>query len=51
MFKKLLDKFLCRHAWYEYKKLRLYDEDDSMPSGHLYILMCKKCGKIKKVET
>lgn len=49
--KKLLTKWLCCHQWEQQARINCYDEDDdSTPAYYLYMFICKKCGKIKKVK-
>ena len=49
---KLLEKWMCKHDWDLFKHIKVYDEfSKDMASGHKYIFICKKCGKIKKVKS
>lgn len=47
---KLLEKWLCKHDWGLFQHIKGYwgDKDDII--SHQYILVCKKCGKIKKIK-
>lgn len=48
---KLLEKWMCKHDWDLFKHIQVYDDfSGDMASGHIYIFICKKCGKIKKVK-
>ena len=47
IIKKLLEKWLCKHTW----KLSETNVVYSISGEHcIYIFICKKCGKIKKVK-
>ena len=52
---KWLNKIFCTHEWEVYKQIKTrhywnsYDEDYYKVTN-LDILICKKCGKIKKVK-
>ena len=48
---KLLEKWLCKHDWVLFKHIEEYYDDKDDIIGHQYILVCKKCGKIKKVKS
>lgn len=53
--RKLLTNWLrkpaCSHVWEEYKHLRIYEDDfDDMPISYKYLLICKKCGKVRVVK-
>lgn len=50
LLKKLLNKWACCHVWVEYKKTRVYEDDCKIPAYYEYLLICNKCGKIKKVK-
>ena len=48
---KLLDKWLCKHDWELFETHEVYTTFEfNMPEYHVYIFICKKCGKIKKVQ-
>lgn len=47
--KRFLDKWLCCHEWETYAKVDV--ETDLGGRYTRYILICKKCGKIKKVKS
>lgn len=47
--KDFLSKISCHHEWVTYTRNRTYEHDDSKrPYKVEDILICKKCGKIKK---
>lgn len=43
------DKWLCCHKWTTYKTISV--STDMGGSYYVYILICEKCGKIKKVKS
>lgn len=48
---KLVEKWACCHEWENRHITRSYKNDyDKMPSKVELTLICKKCGKIKKIE-
>lgn len=48
---QLLEKWACKHEWVTYQKCDVYDEFSRKIPSHLeFILICKKCGKIKKIR-
>ena len=47
--KRFLDKWLCCHQWVTYEKILV--RTDFGGSYYRYILICKKCGKIKKLKS
>ena len=46
MIKALIEKFLCLHDWDDRIKINFYEPQ----LREVNIFICKKCGKIKKVE-
>lgn len=49
--KRLINKLLCMHKWEILKEIRHYGSDAKLPWGITFILVCKKCGKIKKTTS
>lgn len=51
LFKLWLEKLVCKHKWEVHITVTLYDGDDKtkMPVGTRQTLICKECGKIKKI--
>lgn len=47
--KRFLDKLLCYHQWETYEKILV--RTDFGGSYYRYILICKKCGKIKRLKS
>lgn len=47
---KLLEKWTCKHDWELLKHIREYWSDKDNIVGHQFILVCTKCGKIKKIK-
>lgn len=48
---QLLEKWVCKHEWVTYQKCDIYNEfSGEIPSRLEFILICKKCGKIKKIR-
>lgn len=54
MFKQLLEKLLCKHNWKVHCTIDVYKNNNGVISKDPYktkqTLICKKCGKIKKIE-
>jgi hypothetical protein len=52
IFKLMLMKFSCHHKWYKYDELKIYGDDrsDNLPIYIQHTLICKECGKIKKMK-
>lgn len=51
LIRKCLEKFLCLHSWEVMKEANIYEhEGDTMPSYTKMIVVCTKCGKIKKLK-
>ncbi len=58
MFKKLLDKWLCSHKWECHSKTKNIITYSDKYTGivsdtkeyYIEILICKECGKIKKIH-
>lgn len=48
-FDEIIEKLFCKHNWKEKYRARVVYEDGKIKSK-VYILICKKCGKIKKVN-
>ena len=44
---QLFEKWTCKHEWVTYQKCDVYDE---FSRDLEFILICKKCGKIKKIR-
>jgi len=50
--KNILNKLLCLHDWKILKEIKAdYKNDFKTNEFYIYILACKKCGKIEKVNT
>jgi len=55
MIKKILEKLSCKHKWYTYNETETYSSftcgsiKNEIPIKHKHTLICKKCGKIKKI--
>lgn len=48
---KLVEKWACRHEWENYRTTKSYENaSDKFPWKVEHTLICKKCGKIKKIE-
>lgn len=48
---KILEKFLCKHDWQLFETNAVYSTlEYNMPDYYIHILICKKCGKIKKIK-
>lgn len=51
LLKRLLNKWTCCHEWVEYKKINVYEDGyGDIPVYYKYLFICKKCGKMKKVQ-
>ncbi len=47
-FDKIIEKLFCKHIWKEkYAETVIYEHKIK---SRVYILICEKCGKIKKVS-
>ena len=49
MLKRFLEKFLCKHQWVVHSKTNWIDPDTD-DTWITEILICSKCGKIKKIK-
>lgn len=53
LLRAILEKWACKHDWDTFAKTKVYDEGDTMDTAYpirtRYTLICKRCGKIKKV--
>jgi hypothetical protein len=54
---KLLNKLACGHKWKTYKEMQMYasnvkvsNKSEELPLFQLHTLICKECGKIKKIK-
>lgn len=51
----IFQKLFCSHDWKKLKEVARYetryDCKYGYPYKHIYIYTCKKCGKLKKIET
>lgn len=46
-----LDKLACHHDWMVHREVHVYmDETDAEPYKTKQTLICKKCGKIKRIR-
>lgn len=50
LFKKWLEKLACKHEWVEIKKLLVWGDSNKYPKYYIYVFVCSKCGKFKKVK-
>ena len=53
MIKELLNKICCCHEWYRYSRVHVKDISfgEDLPCTYTQdTLICKKCGKIKKIK-
>ena len=54
LIKQLFVKWTCSHDWKVHHDVELYYSEDTRPNrlpyGHRQTLICKKCGKIKKIN-
>ena len=54
LIKQLFAKWACSHDWNVHYSAELYDDDYTRPNRKPYgirqSLICKKCGKIKKIN-
>ena len=48
-FQQLLDKWFCLHDWKEFERIVIYSSSREL-SKEKIIVVCNKCGKIKKIE-
>ena len=49
--KEYFSKLCCKHDWEERYNVTVYEYGFSIiPIKHKVTLICKKCGKIKKIE-
>lgn len=48
---KLIEKWLCKHKWKVFRETRIYSRTHNDITGYEYILICKKCGKIKRIKS
>ena len=50
MIKELIEKWACKHDWKElYKVNEYWSSNSKLPCETKIILVCKKCGKIKRI--
>jgi hypothetical protein len=52
-FQSLLEKLACKHSWEQYHTINLWLvslEGDKDWYGGRQTLICKKCGKIRKIK-
>ena len=48
---QIIEKWICKHEWETFQKSTVYSEcNDVIPIRFEFILICKKCGKIKKIK-
>ena len=50
MIKELFEKLCCKHKWYKHQRVHILERGYENPTGYEDTLICKKCGKIKKVK-
>lgn len=49
IFKIWLEKFACHHQWYLHHECDVYNSSGKSRIGFEQTLICKRCGKIKKL--
>ena len=51
---RILEKWSCHHEWSVYHQTEIYSQfanvDTDVPMKRRHTLICKKCGKIKKIN-
>lgn len=50
IIKKLLEKWSCKHEWELVREIKAYFSTHKEIIGYECILICKKCGKIKRIK-
>jgi hypothetical protein len=51
MFKKLIEKWLCKHKWEVHKEVKgYYGQHSTRPTSIRQTLICQECGKIIKIK-
>ncbi len=40
----------CKHEWEFLRKVEFYEDCNTMPSKHLIMYCCKKCGYVQKIR-
>ena len=50
LFKSWLAKFACHHKWYIHHKCDVYNSTGKARIGFEQTLICKNCGKIRKLK-
>lgn len=51
MFKKIIEKWLCKHKWQVHREIEAYDgEHSKTPHTIRQTLICQECGKITKIK-
>lgn len=46
----LLKKWSCSHSWEKYYENQTFSYRNKLPSKIEHTLICKNCGKIKRIE-
>lgn len=46
---KLMDKWCCKHSWNKYYESQTKNSEHENPYKIEHTLICKNCGKIKKI--
>lgn len=49
MFKAIINKLFCCHKWEVFSNTEIY-ANSKLPTRVIIILICSKCGKLKKIE-
>lgn len=56
LIKQILKKWGCMHNWDVYQTIKIYASikisrvENEIPTGVTQTLLCKKCGKFKKIK-
>lgn len=52
--RKMMDKWSCCHDWEVIKDINVYVDygygRDDLPEYHKLLMVCRKCGKFKKMK-
>ena len=46
---QLLSKIVCHHEWFVHSRVR-WEDPDMGDTWRTEVLICKKCGKIKRIK-
>jgi hypothetical protein len=50
LISKIIDKWFCLHKWELYQRTNAFSKGYQRPSRVEDTLVCKRCGKIKKIS-